>query len=70
MKVDRIIETSEKFTTHAAHLDELYCKKILDKRIFISNGVKKATVSFFLYGNYKSNCIDGYSRIMTKQGDT
>ena len=40
MKVDGIIKTSEKFTSHAAHLDELYCTKILDKIIFISKDVK------------------------------
>ena len=31
MKIDRIIEISEKFTTHVPHLDELYNKKTLDK---------------------------------------
>ena len=36
MKVYRIIEIAEKFTTHASHLDELFYEKTLDKILSIS----------------------------------
>ena len=40
MKVDSIIKISQKFTTHAAHLDKQYYEKTLDKIISISKDVK------------------------------
>ena len=46
MKVDTIIKISEKFPTHAPHLDELYHNKTLDKIISISKDVKHSLYRF------------------------
>ena len=66
MKVDRIFKRSEKFATHAPHLDGLYYKRFLDKVISIS--IKHPLSR--LFNKSKSNRIDGYSHIMTENRAT
>ena len=66
MKVDRIFKISEKFATHAPHLDELCYKRTLDKVISISI---THPLSRFL-NKSKSNRIDRYSHIMSENSDT
>ena len=48
IKVDRIIKISEKFTTHAPHLDELYNKNTVDKIISISKDVRHPLYRFLI----------------------
>ena len=63
MKVDRIIKISEKFTTHVPHLDELCCKKTLDKLISISRDVKHPLPHFLNKSMFDN--LDGYRHIIT-----
>ena len=59
---------SEKFTAHVPHMDELYHKKTLDKIPSISKDVKHSLYRFL--NKSKSNRIDGYNHIMTKNRET
>ena len=60
----KYIKISDKFTTHAAQMDELYHKNAVGKIISISKDVKDPQSRFL--NKSKSNRIDGYSHSMTK----
>ena len=70
MKVDRIVKISEKFTTCAPHLDELYNKKTLNKIIPLSKDVKHPLSLFFFNKSKSKRVLMGTVLLCQERSDT
>ena len=64
IKLDRVIKTAGKFTSHVLHLDELHYFNTLKKISSITKDVKHPLSAYI--DKSKSRRFDGYNHIMTK----